>query len=88
MNRPPKDCLNTVDADNDKIFAEMPLEERFRTANSDEDGLLALQLGLGKYLRHLIRNQSEDLNTELFEDCIKHSGPLTLNRTEAASYIL
>jgi len=78
MNQPPKDCLSTVDAVIDDIITEMPLDERVRTANLDEDGLLVLQLALGKYLRHLLKNQSEDVNTELFKDCIKHSGHLTL----------
>ena len=88
MNQPPKDSLNTVDEVIDDIIAEMPLDDRVRTANLDEDGLLVLQLALGKYLRHLLKNQSENVNIELFKDCIKQSGHLTLNRTEAASYIL
>ena len=88
MNQPPKDCLNTVDAVIDDMITEMPLDDRVRTANLDEDGLLVLQLALGKYLQHLLKNQSEEVNTELFKDCIKQSGHLTLNRTEAASYIL
>lgn len=88
MNQPPKHNLNTVDAVINDIIAEMPLDDRVRTANLDKDGLLVLQLGLGKYLRHLLKNQAEDVNTELFKDCIRQSGHLTLNRTEAASYIL
>ena len=59
-----------------------------RTANLDEDGLLILQLALGKYLRALIKNQSEDVNRELFKDCIKQSGNDALDEVEAASYIL
>jgi len=88
MNQPPKDSLNTVDEVIDDIIAEMPLDDGVRTANLDKDGLLVLQLALGKYLRHLLKNQSEDVNIELFKDCIKRSGHLTPNRTEAASYIL
>ena len=80
--------LNTVDGVVEDIIAEMPLDDRVRTANLDEDGLLVLQLGLGKYLRHLINNQSEDVNKKLLEDCIKHSGNETLDKAEAASYIL
>ena len=88
MNHPPEHNLNTVDAVIKDIIAEMPLGDRVRTANLDEDGLLVLQLALGKYLRRLIDKQSEDVNEELYKDCIKQSGHLTLNRTEAASYIL
>ena len=66
----------------------MPLDDRVRTANLDEDGLLILQLGLGKYLRYLIDNQSEDVNEKLMKDCIKQSGNETLDEAEAASYIL
>ena len=66
----------------------MPLDDRVRTANLDEDGLLVLQLALGKYLRSLLKNQSEDVNRELFIDCIKQSGNETLDKAEAATYIL
>ena len=44
MNQSPKDCLNTVDAVIDDMITEMPLDDRVRTANLDEDGLLVLQL--------------------------------------------
>ena len=88
MNMIPKHNLNTVDAVVDDIISEMPLDDRVRTANLDEDGLTVLQLALGKYLRHLLKNQSEDVNDELFRDCIQQSGHLSLSRTEAASYVL
>ena len=66
----------------------MPLEDRVRTANFDEDGLALLQLALGKYLRQLLNSQPQNVNEELFKDCIRQSGHLTLSRTEAALYIL
>ncbi len=88
MSQPPKHNLNTVDAVIDDIIAEMPLDDRVRTANLDEDGVLVLQLALGKYLRYLIENQSEDVNKKLLKDCIKQSGNKTLDKAEAASYIL
>ena len=66
----------------------MPLDDRVRTANLDEDGLLVLQLALGKHLRHLIDNQSEDVNKKLLKDCIKRSGNETLDEAEVATYIL
>ena len=72
----------------DDRIAEMPLDDKVRTANLDEDGLLVLQLALGKYLRYLIKNQSEDMNKKLFKDCIKLSGNKTMDDAEAASYIL
>ena len=65
----------------------MPLDDRVRTDNLDEDGLLVLQLGLGKYLRYLIDHQSKDVNKRLLEDCIKQSGKETLDKAEAPSYI-
>jgi len=74
MNQSPKHNLNTVD--------------RVRTANLDKDGILVLQLALGKYLRYLLENQSEGVNRQLYKDCIKNSGNETLDRAEAASYIL
>ena len=88
MNQPPKDSLNTVDGVIDDIIAEMPLDDRVRTTNLDEDGLLVLQLALGKYLRSILDKQSEDVNEKLFKDCIKQSGNKTLDEAEAASYIL
>ena len=88
MNQSDKHYLTTVDQVIDEIIAEMPLGDRVRTANLDEDGLLILQLGLGKYLRYLIDNQSEDVNEKLMKDCIKQSGNETLDEDEAALYIL
>ena len=66
----------------------MPLDDRVRTDNLDEDGLLVLQLELKKYLQFLIDHQSEDVNEKLLKDCIKQSGKETLDKPEAASYIL
>jgi len=74
MNQSPKHNLNTVD--------------RVRTANLYKDGILVLQLALGKYLRYLLENQSEGVNRQLYKDCIKNPGNETLDRAEAASYIL
>ena len=77
-----------VDQIVNEIIAEMPLDDRVRTANLDEDGLAVLQLALGKYLRYLIDNQSEDVNKKLLKDCINQSGNETLDEAEAASYLL
>ena len=87
MNQSDKNNLTTVNQVVNEIIFEMPLDDRVKTANSDEDGLLVLQLGLGKYLRYLIDNQSEDVNKKLLKDCIKQSGNETLDEAEAASYI-
>ena len=64
------------------------ISPRVRTANLDKDGLAVLQLALGKYLRYLINNQSNDVNKKLLKDCIKQSGNETSDQAEAASYIL
>ena len=88
MSQPNKHNLNTVDAVIDDIIAEMPLDDRVRTANLDEDGVLVLQIALGKYLRYLLENQSEGVNQKLLQDCIKQSGNETLDEAEAPLYIL
>jgi hypothetical protein len=88
MNQSDKNYITTVDQVIDEIIAEMPLDDRVRTANLDKDGLLVLQLGLGKYLRYLIDNQSEDVDEKLMTDCIEQPGNETLDEAEAASYIL
>ena len=80
--------LNTVDEVVNEIIAEMPLDDRVRVANLDEDGIAVAQLALGKYLRYLIDNQSEDLNEKLLRDCIKQSGNEKVDEDEAALYIL
>ena len=80
--------LNTVDEVIDDIIAEMPLDDRVRIANLDENGIAVVQLALGKYLRYLIDNQSEDVNEKLLRDCIKQSGNKKLDEDEAALYIL
>jgi len=66
----------------------MPLGDRVRTANIDENDLLVLQLALGKYIRYLLKNQSEDVNKKLFKDCVRLYGYETMDDAEAASYIL
>ena len=87
MNESGRKIFDTLYAVVEDIIAEMPLDDRVRTANLDEDGLLVLQIALGKYLRYLIDNQSEDVNEKLMKDCIKQSGNETLDEAEAASYI-
>jgi hypothetical protein len=88
MNLSNKHNLNTIAAVVDDIIAEMPLDDRVRTANLDEDGVLVLQIALGKYLRSLLDSQSEGVNQKLLEDCIKQSGNETLGEAEAALHIL
>ncbi len=88
MHQPNNHNLNTVDAVVDDIIAGMPLDDRVRTANLDEDGVLVLQIALGKYLRSLLDSQSEGVNKKLLKDCIKQSGNETLDKAEAAMYIL
>ena len=88
MNQSDNHNPNTVDTVVNEIIAEMHLDDRVKTANLDEDGILVLQLALGKYLRYLIDNQSEDVNKKLLKDCLKQSGNETLDEAEAASYIL
>jgi len=61
---------------------------RLITPLSLRDGVLVLQLALGKYLRSLLENQSEDVNKKLLKDCINQSGNETLDKAEAAMYIL
>ena len=79
---------NTVDHIVNEIISELHLDDTVRTANLDEDGLVVLQLGLGKYLWHLIENQTEIVNEKLMADCIKQSGNETLDEVEVANYIL
>ena len=79
---------NTVDHIVNEVISELPLDDRVRAANLDEDGLVVLQLGLGKYLWYLIENQTEIVNEKLMADCIKQSGNETLDETEVATYIL
>ena len=88
MNQSNKNLFDTVDAVVEDIIAEMPLDDRVRTANLDEDGILVLQLALGKYLRSILDKQSEDVNEQLLKDCIKQSGKETLDKAEAPLYIL
>ena len=88
MNQSGKNSLTTVDQVVDEIIAEMSLDDRVRTAYLDEDGLVVLQLALGKYLLYLIETQSGDVNKKLLKDCINQSGNDTLDEAEAASYIL
>ncbi len=83
-----KQNSNTVDQIVNEIISELPLDDKVRAANLDENGFAALQLELGKYVWHLIFNQTEVVNEELMADCINQSGNGTLNEFEAASFIL
>ena len=64
------------------------LDDRVRTANLDEDGLVELQLGLGKYFCQLLQNQTGIVDKKLMADCIKQSENDTLDEVEATKYIL
>jgi hypothetical protein len=88
MDNSDKHNPNTVDQIVNEIIFELPLDDKVRAANLDEDGLVVLQLELGKYLWHLIENQTEIVNENLMADCIKQSGNETLDEVEAANYIL
>ena len=88
MTQSDKKVYDTVDAVVEDIIAEMPLDDRVKTANLDEDGLVVLQLGLGKHLQYLIDSQSEIVNEKLRADFIKHSGIENLDDAEVAMYIL
>lgn len=83
-----KNNPNTIDHIVNEIIEELPLDDRVRAANLDEDGLILLQLAPGTYLRHLIDSQSEIVNEKLRADCIKHSGIENLDDAEVATYIL
>ena len=68
MNQP--NNLNTVEGVVEDIISEMPLDDRVRTANLDENGVLVLQIALGKYLRYLLENQSENVNKKLLRHAL------------------
>ena len=88
MNQSDKNSLTTVDAAVDGIIAEMPLDDRVKTAKSYEDELAVVQLALGKYLQYLIGYQSVEGNKILLKDCIKRSGNESSEEAEAHLYIL
>ena len=88
MDSSDKHNSNTVDQIVNEIISELPLNDKVRVANLDENGFVALQLELGKYVWHFIYNQTEVVNEELIADCIEQSGNGTLNEFEAARFIL
>ena len=90
MNQSDNKKYDTANAVVEDIIAEMPLalDDRVKVANLDEDGLIVLQLGLGKYLRYLIDKQSGTVKEMLMADCIKQSENEVLDEAEAALYIL
>ena len=88
MNQSDNKIYDTANAVVEDIIAEMPLDDRVRVANLDEDGLIVIQLGLGRYLRYLIDKQSATVKEKLMADCIRQSENEALDDAEAASYIL
>lgn len=82
-----KPALNTVDNVVEEIIADLPLETRGSTANLDENEFKVLELTLGKYVRHRLRQGDVKANKELLESCIKRSGE-SLNEVDPAGVFL
>ena len=78
---------NTIDAVVEEIIAELTLAELVGTADLDEDEFRAVELTLGKYIRHRLDQLDVGVNKELMKDCLSKSGK-PLNETDAATVII
>ena len=56
MNQSNKNSIDTVDAVVNDILSEMTLDDKVRTANLDEDGVLVLQHLANTFDPYLISN--------------------------------
>ncbi len=88
MNSRDHNTQSLLDALITDLIAEMPLADRVRTANLEENEIRIPQLTLRKYVKHRFDQLTETGNEKLKKECIKISGIRSLNDSEAASIIL
>ena len=85
MNGPNNSLLDALITN---LIDELPLESRDRAANLDEDELRVLEAVLGKFITYRLEQLNEEVNEELFKECVARSGDISLDDAGAAVFIL
>lgn len=73
MNQSDKQNPNAVDQVVDEIIGELTLEEGVSTANLDDFEFHVLELTLGGYIRHNLKNLDAGVNKKLMKECTAKS---------------
>ena len=85
MNDPDNSLLDALITD---LIDELPLESRVRAANLNEDEIKLLEAVLAKFITYRLVKLDEQVNEELFKECVARSGDIKLDDAGAAAYIL
>ena len=70
------------------LIDELPLESRVRAANLDEDEIKVLEAVLNKFITYRLEKLNEQVNDELFKECVAKSGDISMDDAGAAAFIL
>ena len=70
------------------LIEELPLESRVKAANLDEDEVRVLEAVLAKFLTYRLDQLNEQVNEELFKECVARSVDISLDDAGAAGFIL
>ena len=85
MNDPDNSLLDVLITD---LIDELSLESRVKAANLDEDELRLLEAVLSKFITYRLEKLDEQVNDELFKECIAKSGDIKLDYAGASAFIL
>jgi AcrR family transcriptional regulator len=88
MNQSEKDTQSLLDALITEIITEIPLDDKVRFANLDEDEAQVLEAVLAKFLNYRLEKLDEPVNDELLEECREKSGDNSLDDAGASGFIL
>lgn len=84
-NGHPQSPLDEIISD---LMNDLPLEERVRVANLDQDDLKVLEAVLAKYIGYSLDQFNEQGNDELLNECRAKSGDKSMDDAGAAVFVL
>jgi hypothetical protein len=84
-NNQPQSLLDALIND---ILDEMPIEDMVRFANLAEDEIEVLEAVLSKLITYRLEKLDDGVNEDLLQECIGGSGDKSLDKAEAATFIL
>jgi hypothetical protein len=88
MNQSNNQPQSLLDALINDILAEMPLEDMVRFANLAGYEVQVLEAVLSKLITYRLEKLDDRVNEDLLQECIESSGNESLDKAEAATFIL
>ena len=89
MNEDPtKSSQSPLDEIISDLINDLPLEERVRVANLDDEDLKIFEAVLAKYIGYSLDQLKDQGNDELLEECRTRSGNKSLDDAGACGFIL